>query len=140
MRQALREADGGDGFSFASGGRGGCRDDDHFAAALERGIGEQFEPDFAAFRANLLEILVGEFQFERDFANREKSVGHESCELLGAKEDERGRKDYHNCGADHESANSSIVDQFPVSQARTKQNKIGSMSAIAILSPIAQAN
>ena len=74
-------------------------------AALKRGIGQQFEPDFAAFGANLLEVFIGKFQFARGFANREKSVGHERCGLLGAKEDERGRKGYHICGADHESWN-----------------------------------
>src|SRR5207248_6850647 len=95
VRQALRKADGRNRFALASRGGRSRRDDDQLAAPIERGIGQQFEADFAAFRANLLEILIGELEFARDFANREKSVRHESCGLSSAKEYERGRKDYH---------------------------------------------
>src|SRR5215472_14987580 len=96
MRQALREADRRDRFALAGGGRGRCRDDNQLAAALESGIAKKFEVNFAAFRANGLEVLIGDFKFACYFANRKKFVGHESCGLLGAKENERRRKGYHN--------------------------------------------
>jgi hypothetical protein len=92
MRKALGEAYGGDRFAFAGCGWGSRGDNDQLAAPLERGIGKKFETNFAAFRANLLEILIGKFEFARYFANREKCVGHERCGLLGAKETSAGEK------------------------------------------------
>lgn len=92
VRQALRETDGSDGFAFASSGGGGRRDEDQLAAPLKSRIGKQFEPDFAAVRAHLFEVFFGKVKFARDFANREKSVGHESCGLLALKIMSAGEK------------------------------------------------
>src|SRR5437764_5082884 len=92
VRQALRKADGRNRFALASRGGRSRRDDDQLAAPLERGIGQQFEADFAAFRANWLEILIGELEFARDFANREKSVGHNVAGYRALKNMSAGEK------------------------------------------------
>ena len=74
MRKPLRQADRSDGLAFTGGGRGRGRDDDQFAAALETGIGKKLEPDFAAIRADLLEILIRKFEFACYRLNREKRL------------------------------------------------------------------
>src|SRR5438094_5998906 len=92
VRQALRKADGRNRFALASRGGRSRRDDDQLAAPLERGIGQQFEADFAAFRANWLEILIGELEFARYFANQEKSIGHNVAGYRALKNMRAGEK------------------------------------------------
>src|SRR5215472_762854 len=74
MRKPLRQADGGDGLAFTGGCRGRGRDNDQFAAALESGIGKKLEPDFAAVRADPLEIFIRKFEFACYRFNREKRI------------------------------------------------------------------
>ena len=85
MRKALREADGSDRLSVT--GWGGCRgrDDNKFAALVEGGIGEQFEPDFATVWAYLLEIFLRNFEFAGYRLNRKKSICLENCGAMSAK-------------------------------------------------------
>ena len=72
----MREANGSDGFAFASGCRGGSRNENEFAAAPEGRIGEEFEPDFSDVTANLFDVLFGNLQFASYVLNREKCSGH----------------------------------------------------------------
>ena len=70
--EALRESDGGDRFTLAgSGGRGGG-DENHFAAALEIGIGEKLESHLCGVAAKLFEILLGNAKFGGDLLDGEE--------------------------------------------------------------------
>ncbi len=53
-------------------------DDNQFPAALERGIGEQFQPNFAAMRPQKFQIFFGKIEFARYGLNRRKSFLHMS--------------------------------------------------------------
>ena len=76
MGKALRQTDSRDGFAFARGGRRCGRDDDELAPPHKSGIREQFEANFAAVRANLLEIFFRNSEFAGYRLNREKSICH----------------------------------------------------------------
>src|SRR5438067_6687240 len=83
MCKTLRQADCRDRLAFSGSGGGGRRDQDDLAAPLERGIGEELKPDFAAVRPNLLEGSFREFELAGYRLNRKKSVCHESCGAIG---------------------------------------------------------
>lgn len=78
MSEALRQADGSDGLPFPRGCGRGRGDDNQFSAALECGIGEQFQLDFAAVRPQSFQIFFGKVEFARYGLNRKKSFLHMS--------------------------------------------------------------
>ena len=78
VREALRQADGSDGLPFPRSRGRGRGDDNQFPAALERGIGEQFQPNFAAMRPQKFQIFFGKIEFARYGLNRRKSFLHMS--------------------------------------------------------------
>src|SRR5437879_5122778 len=76
--EALSQADGSDGLPFPSGCGSGRGDNNQFSAALERGIGEQFQLDFSAVCPQRFKIFFRKFEFARYCLNRKKSLLHMS--------------------------------------------------------------